>query len=37
MLWKIHLRGSKRHLVLQLEFQSAPERYMAVRARIVGD
>ncbi|MYD13247.1 MAG: Rpn family recombination-promoting nuclease/putative transposase [Gemmatimonadetes bacterium] len=32
MLWKIPFRGSSRHLLLQLEFQSAPERYMAVRA-----
>ena len=32
MLWKIHFRGSSRYLLLQLEFQSAPERYMAVRA-----
>ena len=32
MLWKIHFRGSSRHVLLQLEFQSAPERYMAVRA-----
>ena len=32
MLWKIHFRGSSRHLLLQLEFQSARERYMAVRA-----
>ena len=32
MLWKIHFRGSSRYLLLQLEFQSAPERYMSVRA-----
>lgn len=32
MVWKIPFRGSSRHLLLQLEFQSAPERYMAVRA-----
>ena len=31
MLWKIHFRGSSRYLLLQIEFQSAPERYMAVR------
>ena len=32
MLWKIHFRGSSRHLLLQVEFQSATERYMSVRA-----
>ena len=32
MLWKVHFRGSSRYLLVQLEFQSAPERYMAVRA-----
>ena len=32
MLWKVHFRGSPRYLLLQLEFQSAPERYMSVRA-----
>ena len=32
MLWKVHFRGSSRYLLLQLEFQSAPERYMTVRA-----
>ena len=32
MLWKIHFRGSSRYLLLQVEFQSAPERYMSVRA-----
>ena len=32
MLWKIPFRGSSRNLLLQLEFQSAPVRYMAVRA-----
>ena len=32
MLWKVHFRGSSRYLLVQLEFQSAPERYMSVRA-----
>ncbi len=32
MLWKIHFRGSSRHLLLPIEFQSATERYMSVRA-----
>ena len=32
MLWKVRFRGSPRYLLLQLEFQSAPERYMSVRA-----
>ena len=32
MLWKIHFRGSSRHLLLPVEFQSATERYMSVRA-----
>ena len=32
MLWKIHFRGSSRHLLLQVEFQSAIDRYMSVRA-----
>ena len=32
MLWRVHFRGSSRYLLLQVEFQSAPERYMSVRA-----
>ena len=32
MLWKIHFRGSSRHLLLPVEFQSATERYMSARA-----
>ncbi len=31
LLWKIHFRGSRRHLLLAIEFQSAVDRYMAVR------
>ena len=31
MLWKIHFRGSTRHLLLLVEFQSASDRYMSVR------
>ena len=32
MLWKVRFRGSPRCLLLQLEFQSAPKRYMSLRA-----
>ena len=31
LLWKIHFRGSSRHLLLAIEFQSAADRYMSVR------
>ena len=31
LLWKIRFRGSRRHLLLAIEFQSAVDRYMAVR------
>ena len=31
LLWKIHSRGSPRHVLLAIEFQSAVDRYMAVR------
>ncbi len=31
LVWKIHFRGSRRHLLLAIEFQSAVDRYMAVR------
>ncbi|MYE14890.1 MAG: Rpn family recombination-promoting nuclease/putative transposase [Gemmatimonadetes bacterium] len=31
LLWKIHFRGSRRHLLLAIEFQSAVDRYMTVR------
>lgn len=31
LLWKIHFRGSRRHLLLAIEFQSAVDRFMAVR------
>ena len=31
LLWKIHFRGSPRHVLLAIEFQSAVDRYMAVR------
>ncbi|MDE2805514.1 MAG: Rpn family recombination-promoting nuclease/putative transposase [Gemmatimonadota bacterium] len=31
LIWKIRFRGSHRHLLLAIEFQSAVNRYMAVR------
>lgn len=31
LLWKIRFRASRRHLLLAIEFQSAVDRYMAVR------
>lgn len=31
LLWKIRFRGSRRHLLLAIEFQSAVDGYMAVR------
>ncbi|MCY3679224.1 MAG: Rpn family recombination-promoting nuclease/putative transposase [Gemmatimonadetes bacterium] len=31
LLWKIRFRGSRRHLLLAIEFQSGVNRYMAVR------
>lgn len=31
LLWKIHFRGSTRYLILLIEFQSEPDRYMPVR------
>ena len=31
LLWKIRFRGSRRHMLLAIEFQSAVDRYMAVR------
>ena len=31
LLWKIHFRGSTRFMLLPIEFQSAVDRYMAVR------
>ena len=31
LLWKIHFRGSPRHLLLPVEFQSTVDRHMAVR------
>ena len=31
LIWKIHFRGSSRFLLLQMEFQSRTDRYMAAR------
>lgn len=34
-IWKIHFRGSSRFLLLQLEFQSRTDRYMAARMLVL--
>ena len=31
LIWKIHFKGSSRFLLLQIEFQSRTDRYMAAR------
>ena len=31
LMWRIHFKGSARYLLLSIEFQSRPDRYMAVR------
>jgi hypothetical protein len=31
LMWRIHFKGSARYLLLSIEFQSWPDRYMAVR------
>ena len=32
LIWRIHFRGSSSYLLLPIEFQSGPDRYMAARA-----
>ena len=35
LLWKVHFRGSSRHLLLPIEFQSEDDRYKVLDLRAV--